>query len=462
MNEAADVLGPSESKPTFHLPPEFVQEVSDALASEDHAAARVLIQPLHAADLAYLLDMLKPEGRGRLLELVGPHLEPEVVTYLSPALREDVLHALGMDVAAGTIARLEGDDAVDVMEALPEETRQRILAVLPREARSDLEEGLAYAENTAGRLMSKQMVTVPQYWTVGDVIDFMRGETEKLPRDFYKVIVVDPRYRPVGGVLLSRIMRSQRETPVNALIDDEPRQINVQTDQEEVGYLFRRYGLVEAPVVNGEGRLVGVVTVDDVVDVIQEEAEEDILRLGGVKEGDLYSAVWQTVQSRFPWLLVNLGTAIAASLVIGLFEDTIGQLVALAVLMPIVASMGGNAGTQTVTVAVRALATHEMTEANAMRVIGKELLVGLMNGLVFAAVSAVAVYAWYGDPVLSLVFALATVITLMMAGVSGALIPYGLMKLGADPAIASSVFLTTVTDVIGFLAFLGLAAWVLL
>lgn len=448
----------TEEQKSHHLSAEFIHEVIDELEEENWPRVRELIKPLHAADLAYLLDVIRADERAQLIEKLGDTLDPEVVTHLAPALREHVFDTMGVKASAAAISQLERDDAVDVIGDLEARGQEEILKALPAETRVELEEGLSYPESSAGRLMSKHFVSMPEYWRVGDAIDFLR-QNENLPRDFYEIFVVDPKFRPVGGVLLSRIMRNQRDVMIRDIMQEDIRAVSTELDQEEVAHIFRKYGLVEAPVINGEGRIVGVITVDDVVSVIQEEAEEDIMRLGGVQEGDFYSAVWKTAKKRFPWLFINLLTAIVASVVIGLYEESIAQLVALAVLMPIVASMGGNAGTQTVTVAVRALATRELSDANAYRVIGKELLVGGVNGLLFAIVSAGVVYMWFDDVQLSMVFAAAMVVTLLIAGLSGALIPYSLNKLGADPAVASSVFLTTVTDVVGFLAFLGIAAW---
>jgi magnesium transporter len=317
---------------------------------------------------------------------------------------------------------------------------------------------LAYPEDSAGRLLVKEVVTVPEFWTVGQIIDYLRA-TPEIPKDFYQIFVVDPKFTPVGGLRLSRVMCSERSVSVKDIMEDNIKPVRADMDQEEVAYLFRQYGLVSTPVVSEEGRMIGAISVDDVVDIMEEEAEEDILHLGGVGETDLFSGLSRTVAHRFPWLMINLVTAVIASVVIGQFEGSIEKLAALAVLMPIVASMGGNAGTQTLTVAVRAIATKELTSANAIRVIGKEIAVGSLNGIVFAVIAGVITYLWYGQLGLSLIFAAATIITLTLAGFVGALIPLGLVRVGVDPAIASSVVLTTVTDVVAFGLFLGLAAW---
>ena len=309
--------------------------------------------------------------------------------------------------------------------------------------------------------MQRQLVAAPEFWTVGQTIDYLRVD-EGLPDDFYDIYIVDPKFRPVGSIPLSRILRSKRDVYLNELIMKELHTVSVEMDQEEVGFRFSQYDLVSAPVVDADGRLLGVITIDDVVEVIEDEAEEDILRLGGVSEADVFASPIKTSLRRFPWLLINLATAILASVVIAQFEGAIGQVVALAVLMPIVASMGGNAGTQTLTVVVRALAVREVTTANAFRVLVKEMLAGSINGLLFMAAGLAVALLWYGDPTLGVLFGIAMVVTLVAGVLAGVCIPLILDKFGFDPAVSSGVFLTTVTDVVGFFSFLGLAALYLL
>jgi magnesium transporter len=368
-----------------------------------------------------------------------------------------VIEQLGFADLAAAIAELDSDDAVWLVDQLDEEEQRRILDALPTERRTIVEQGLAYPEFSAGRLMQREVVAVPSYWNVGEAIDYLRAAI-RLPEEFYDVFVVDPRHRPLGRVGLSRLVRSRRSVRLADIVEGDLQPVPVNADQEEVAFLFRQHDLVSAPVVDGAGRLLGVITIDDVVDVIDEEASEDMLRLAGVAETDLYRAVLDTMRARATWLLVNLGTAFMAASVIGLFEDTIERVVALAVLMPIVASMGGNAGTQTLTVAVRGLATKELSADNALRIIGKEVLVGLLNGLVFALLVGSAAWLWFKEPMIGIVIGLAMVINLIVAGLAGSLIPLTLERLGVDPAVSSSVFLTTCTDVVGFLAFLGLAS----
>lgn len=451
----------SNDTQNFELSNEFVERLVDLLERHEISQAELILSELHAADLAHLVDVLPSELRPALMEAIPNAQYPEILVDLDEHVVESVISLLGNEASAEAITQLETDDAVSVIEELGEEEQREILAAIPDEQRQEVEEGLSYPDSSAGRLMNRKIVLIPEFWTVGDTIDFLRGE-EALPNDFYQMFVSDPKHRPVGGVLVSRVIRSPRDSLIRDIMEHDLRVIPAMMDQEEVAHLFRKYALVSAPVVNEEGRMVGVITLDDIVEVIHEESHEDMMRLGGVIEGDLFSALSETVRHRFPWLLVNLLTAIAASLVIWMFTDTIEAVVALAILMPIVASMGGNAGTQTMTVAVRALATRELSSVNATRVIGKEVLVGAINGLAFAFIAGAATYLWYHDIRLSMVMGIATVVTLTCAGLMGALIPLVMERMKVDPAITSGVFLTTATDMIGFFVFLGVAALVLL
>jgi magnesium transporter len=450
-----------ESEEDYGLSAELIHGVEDALEAGRGADALALVGALHEADLADLLESLTRDQRQRLVEALGEAFDPDVLPYLDAAVREEVIDLLGPQRLARLLSALHSDDAVEVFEDLDEEFQHRILTALPQAYRHILEESLSYPEDSAGRIMQREVAVVPSAWTLGETIDYMRA-AEDLPDDFYDLYIVNPKHHPIGFIPLSRALRTRRPVRLTEIMETDMKVIPLTMDQEEVAYLFHQYGLVSAPVVDDAGRLVGVVTVDDVVHVIHEEAEEDIMKLAGVMEGDLYSALLDTTRARFPWLVVNLFTAILASIVIGLFEATIEQIVALAVLMPIVASMGGNAGTQTLTVAVRALAMKDLTEANTPRFIGKEILIGVANGLLFAALAGLVAWLWFSSPAIGLVIAAAMVVNMLVAGLSGTLIPIGLERLGVDPAIASSVFVTTVTDVVGFFAFLGLAAAFLL
>lgn len=437
-----------------------------ALDAGDAAEVRDAVGQLHYADLADLLERLSSDKRRILVELIRDDFDAEVLSELDETVRDDVVEILGVRDVAEALSELDTDDAVEVLTEMDEEQQREVLDAIPDADRVLIEEGLSYPEDSAGRLMQRDMVMVPTFWNVGQTIDFMRHtadeDEEKLPTAFYDIFVVDPRGRPQGAIPLSRLLRSRRPVPVFELMETDLNLIEVTMDQEDVAFLFRQRDLVSAPVVDEAGRLVGAITIDDVVDVIHEEHEEDVLRLGGVIGDDLYSAVLDTTKARFSWLVVNLATAVLASVVIGLFDATIQEIVALAILMPIVASMGGNAGTQTLTVTVRALATKELTATNMARVIGKELLVGVANGVLFAILAGVVAWLWFGNPMLGGVIALAMVVNMIVAGLAGTTIPLALDRMGLDPAIASSVFLTTVTDLVGFFSFLGLAALVLL
>ncbi|WP_419796971.1 MAG: magnesium transporter [Terasakiella sp.] len=450
-----------EEGDAFGLGDEHVNDVREHLRDGNEEAVRDLFEELHYADAADVVQQLKAEDRTKVLQIVGDDLEPEVWSELDQDILEEVVYEIGADTVAKALVEMDSDDALAVIEELDEEDQKEVLEAMPHGERAVLMEGLSFPEDSAGRLMQRDLVAVPAFWTVGETLDYLRSDVD-LPEDFYEIFVVDPKHKPLGTVPLSQLMRSKRPVRVGNLMEEQLTTIPVGTDQEEVAFIFRDRDLVSAPVVDNSARLLGVITVDDVVDVIDEEHEEDIMRMGGVTQDEFYSSALDAAKSRVWWLVVNLGTAILASMVIGLFSATIEQLVALAVLMPIVASMGGNAGTQTLTIAVRAIAMKELTPANAMRVVGKEIAVGAMNGVIFAVLVGLATWAWFQDPALASVIAVAMIVNMVVAGLAGALIPVALDRYGADPAISSSVFLTTVTDVVGFFAFLGLAALFLL
>jgi magnesium transporter len=454
-----DVL-PVQAKDLLGLNPYVIREAIVALDSNDGSAILEIVAPLHPAEIADLIEMLRGPMRTQLVELLRPKFDPVVLTELDETVRDEVAEQLGTETIAKAIASLDSDDALNLISTLEETKQRRVLHAISYALRSMLEEGLAFPEDSAGRLMQREFVAVPTFWTVGEVIDFLR-ESDDLPDDFYDVFVVDPRHRLIGYVALNRVLRAKRPVLVRDIMIDEFVSVPVHMDQEEVAYVFAQQDLVSAPVVDDNERLIGVITIDDIVDVIHQEAEEDLMRLGGVQEDDLYAAVIDTGKSRFAWLFVNLFTAVIASVVIGLFQGTIEQVVMLAVLMPIAASMGGNAGTQTLTVAVRAIAMKELTTANAYRVMSKEILVGTFNGVLFALIVGVIAWIWSGSIGIGVVMAVAMVITLIVAGFAGAAIPLALSRTRFDPAIASGVFLTTVTDVVAFLAFLGLGTWFL-
>ena len=447
------------------------EEIVLAIEAGNLDGVRDLVAQLHYADVADLLEHLDEDGRDTLIEAFQGVLDSDVFAELDESVRDDLVEKLGVAYVASAVSEMDTDDAVQVIEELEEHEQKQVLEAIPAGERTLIEEGLAYPEDSAGRLMQREVMTVPEFWNVGETIDFLRQQADaeeagqdagSLPDLFYDIFVVDPSHKPVGSVALSRLLRSRRPVTITDIISSEMKLVQVDEDQEDVAYLFGQRDLVSAPVVDAAGRLVGVITVDDVVDVIHEEHEEDIMRMGGVREDDLYDAAVDTVRSRFSWLLVNLGTAILASVIIGFFEGTIDQIVALAVLMPIVASMGGNAGTQTLTVTVRALAMKELTTTNALRVVGKELIVSGFNGVLFAALTGGVAWFWFDSQAIGVVIAMAMIVNMVVAGLAGTTIPLFLERNGIDPAVASSVLLTTVTDVVGFASFLGLAAWFLL
>ncbi|MBT5677554.1 MAG: magnesium transporter [Rhodospirillaceae bacterium] len=446
----------------YGLTSALVRAVRAALHRADAGELRELIAPLHDADIADLIERLRGDDREQFIDLASDAVSGEVLAFIEDDVREAIINQLDTSKVAEAISDLDTDDVVAVLEDLDPPQQREILEALPDQAdRAGVQESLSYPENSAGRLMQREFISLPAFWTVGQTIDFMR-EDEDLPDDFYEIFVVNPRQEPIGTVRLNRLLRSSRPIRLRDIMEQELHIIPADTDQEDVGFVFDQYDLISAPVVGVSGRLIGVITVDDVLDVVQEEAEEDIFRLSGVQEADIYRAALQTAGGRFIWLLVNLATAILASFVIYQFSGTIDQMVALAVLMPIVASMGGNAGTQTLTVAVRAIATKDLSLANAHRVFGKETIVGLLNGIVFAVLTGGVAAAWYEDTALGYVVGGAMIINMLVAGMFGLIIPVVLWRLRIDPATAAGVLLTTVTDVIGFLAFLGLAGMFLL
>ncbi len=452
----------TQQEPQVHAPqggllPDFVHSVEAALEAGDAKAARELTLGLHEADLADLIELLHPEERSALITALGKDFNVATLSELDEAARDQVIEALPATDVARALRELDSDEAVYLLEDLEESEQQAILDKLPRAERAALKRSLEYPEDSAGRLMQIDYIAVPPFWSVGQTIDYMR-EDENLPDSFTEIYVVDPKHHVIGAVALNRLLRTKRPVKIEEITNKDVRIIPAHQDQEDVAREFERYDLVSAPVVDENQRMVGVVTADDIVEVIQEEAEEDIHLLGGVGAESIGDTVLHTTRGRFTWLLFNLATALLASMVIGLFEATIEQMVALAVLMPIVASMGGNAGTQTMTVAVRALATRSLGRVNALRVVTREAVVGLLNGLMFAAImGAVAIY-WFGNDTLGLVIAAAMIVNLLAAALAGILVPLGLAAFGLDPAIASTVFVTTVTDVVGFFAFLGMAA----
>ena len=443
-----ELYGPSE---------ELLENISDALAEGDIPQVETLIEDLHPADVADLIEHLEPEERKLFVEITRHVIEAETISHLDETVREEVVEQLGPQAVAEVVGELDTDDAVELLEDLEPEQQQEVLQSIPAEERILLQQGLTFPEDSAGRLMQRELVAVPSHWTVGETIDFLRAAKD-LPDDFYDLFVVDPAHKPLGSIPLSRAMRSPRTTRLTDIMDEELRLVPFDTDQEAVAYLFKQYALVSAPVVDDAGRLIGVVTVDDVVRVIDEEAEEDLMKIVGASDTDFHAPAHLIAWQRVRWLVVTLINTMIAATVISQFQDTIQHLVALAVLMPIVAAMGGNAGVQVITVTVRALATREITpQSNLLRIVGKELLVGFLNALVFAAILGVVASVWFGHVELGFVLAGAMIFNMIWAGFAGTLIPLAMDRLGFDPAIGAGPFLTTTTDVLGFFSFLGLA-----
>ena len=452
---------PTAAENRMNAPENHARAVAEALASGEIDRACAIVLGLHAADAADVISQVHGSARSQLVEGLRETLHADVLAELETGIREQVLEQLGHGHIADAVVRLETDDAIGLLEGLDAGVRAQVLDAVPAMDRAHFESGLGYPEDSAGRLMQRDFVGIPEYWTVGQAIDFIR-ESEDLPEEFYELFVLDPAQRPVGTLPLNRFISTPMDGVISSIMDKNLHLIPVDMDQEDAAFEFQQYDLMSAGVIGSSGRLLGVIMIDDIVDVIHEEVEEDLLRLGGVAETDLARSVLTTTRQRFSWLFVNLLTAIFASFVIFMFEATIEEIVAVAILMPIVASMAGNAGTQSLTVAVRALATHDLTAANASRIVVKELLVGFANGVLFAVMVTVVGGLWFGMPELGLIVGLATLFTMTVGTVAGILVPLGLQKWGIDPAIASSVFVTTVTDVAGFFSFLGLVALFLL
>ncbi|HML44139.1 MAG: magnesium transporter [Hyphomicrobium zavarzinii] len=440
---------------------DLVRDVALALHDGDTQRAAQLVVGLRPRDLADVIELLSPEHRIALIQALGPAFDYEVLSEIDETVRDQLSEALPNELLAKAVTELDTDDAAYLIENLEQADRDEILAQVPKGDRLALERQLEYPEESAGRLMQSDFVAVAPYWTTEQVIEHAR-ETDDLPDTFSEIFVVDPAFRVLGSVDLSRLLRTKRDVPVSEIMETDLNVVLDTSDQEEVARQFERYGLISAPVVDQNNKLVGVITVDDVVEVLQDEADEDMKALGGVGDESLTDSVVQTARSRVPWLIINLGTAVLASFVIKAFDATIEQMVALAVLMPIVASMGGNAGTQTMTVTVRALATNKLGAANSQRIISRETLVGLLNGLILSVIMATIVFLWFGSGRLGAVIGMAMVVNLLAAALAGILIPLALDRLKLDPAPASGVFVTMVTDCVGFFAFLGLASLILL
>ena len=437
---------------------EFISTFSEKIENNNIEFINQTLKDLHEADVANLIENLSVGTRIKLIELESFDINPEIFIELNESVQSEVLQLLSIDSVIKIIRRLESDNAIKILENLEKDAKEKVLEKLPPKDKFLLEEGLSYPEDSAARIMQREFTAVPSDWTVGQTIDYLR-EDKDLPEEFLEIFIVDSDFKPIGTVPSSRVLRTARELKMNSIMNEMPVLISANMDQEEVGQAFENYNLVSAGVVNKNNKLVGMITVDDVVTVVQEEAEEDVLRLAGVGDEEITDSVMVKTKRRFNWLLLNLFTALLATWVISNFGASIEQMVALAFLMPIVASMGGNAGMQTLAVTIRAIATKELSKSNFNRVVGKEFLIGILNGLIFAIITGVIVQLWFKQLNLSFLIGVSMILNMIVAGLFGILVPVSLKKLNIDPALASSVFVTTITDVIGFLSFLGLGSY---
>ena len=437
---------------------EFINTFSEKIESGNIEFINQTLRDLHEADVANLIENLTPETRVKLIELESFNIDPEIFIELNESIQSEVLQLLSIESVIKIIKRLESDDAIKILENLEKDRKEEILEKLPPKDKFLLEEGLSYPEDSAARIMQREFTAVPSNWTIGQTIDYLR-ETKDLPKEFLEIFIVDNDFKPIGTVPSSRVLRTPRELTMKSIMSEMPVLISANMDQEEVGHAFENYNLVSAGVVNKDNKLVGMITADDVVTVVQEEAEEDALRLAGVGDEEITDSVVKKTKRRFNWLLLNLFTALLATWVISNFGASIEQMVALAFLMPIVASMGGNAGMQTLAVTIRAIAKKELSSSNFNRVVGKEFIIGILNGIIFAIITAIIVHLWFKDLNLSILIGVSMILNMIVAGLFGILVPVSLKKINIDPALASSVFVTTITDVIGFLSFLGLGSY---
>ena len=446
----------------FGLTSEVETEIKFCIKNNHKKRLLFLFDLLHPADQADMLERLSKDQLDNCLKLLSKKLDPETLVYLEDSVQEDVIKGIGANAIAKALPELNTDDEVEILENLQEDQRDTIIKKLPKADRILVEEAFTYPENSAGRLMQREFLSFPDYWTVGQTIDYMRNKEFIEDKNFYSIFIIDPGQRLLGVLSLSKLLSNKRSIRLKDIMNNNFQSVDVVRDQEEIALLFQQYALVDLAVTDKADRIIGVIIFDDIVDVIKEEADEDLFGLGGVSDGSIRTSIFKTLKDRFSWLSVNLVTAIIASMVIGLFQEEIEKIVALAVLMPIVASMGGNAGTQTVTVAVRALATRQLSYINLQRFVLRESWVGMFNGVLFAIFSSILAFLWFNDFQIAIIMSASMIVNLLFAGILGTLIPLSLYKFKIDPAISSTVLLTTATDVIGFFTFLGLAAWVIL
>ena len=447
-----------EKKVNFEFNKEFINVLSKKIKDNDTAFLNRTLKELHPSDSADLIENLIPENRTKLIEIEGFNLDPEIFIELNESIQTEIFILLSTESIVNILRRLESDNALKILENLDEKKKNTVLNKLPPKDRFILQEGLSYPEDSAARIMQREFTAIPSNWSVGQTIDYLR-ENKDLPEEFLEIFIVDSDFKPIGTVPSSKVLRAPRDSKMNLIMSEMQVLIPVNMDKEEVGRIFENYNLISAGVVDKTNKLVGMITGDDVVTVVKEEAEEDVLRLAGVGDEEITDSVLKKTKRRFNWLLLNLFTALLATWVISKFGATIEQMVALAFLMPIVASMGGNAGMQTLAVTIRAIATKELSSGNLTQIVTKEFIIGVLNGIIFAAITTLIVQLWFKEINLSILIAVAMVLNMMVAGLFGILVPVSLKKFNIDPAIASSVFVTTITDVIGFLSFLGIGAY---
>ena len=437
---------------------EFIKVINEKIKKQDTDFLANSLKELLPADSADIIENLSPENRSKLIELEGFNIDPEIFVELNESIQTEIFLLLSVESIASLLKKLESDNALKILENLDKSKKETVLNRLPPKDRFLLEEGLSYPEDTAARIMQREFTAIPSNWSVGQTIDYLR-ENKDLPDEFLEIFIVDSDFKPIGTVPSSKVLRTARETKMDLIMREMQVLIPVNMDQEEVGHTFENYNLTSAGVVDKNNKLVGMITSDDILTVVKEEAEEDVLRLAGVGDEEITDSILKKTKRRFNWLLLNLFTALLATWVISKFGATIEQMVALAFLMPIVASMGGNAGMQTLAVTVRAIATKELSSENFTKIVSKEFVIGILNGIIFAIITGIVVQLWFKEINLTILIAVSMILNMMVAGLFGILVPVSLKKFNIDPAIASSVFVTTITDVIGFLSFLGIGAY---
>ena len=437
---------------------EFIKVINEKIKKQDTDFLANSLKELLPADSADIIENLSPENRSKLIELEGFNIDPEIFVELNESIQTEIFLLLSVESIASLLKKLESDNALKILENLNQSKKETVLNRLPPKDRFLLEEGLSYPEDTAARIMQREFTAIPSNWSVGQTIDYLR-ENKDLPDEFLEIFIVDSDFKPIGTVPSSKVLRTARETKMDSIMREMQVLIPVNMDQEEVGHTFENYNLTSAGVVDKNNKLVGMITSDDILTVVKEEAEEDVLRLAGVGDEEITDSILKKTKRRFNWLLLNLLTALLASWVISKFGATIEQMVALAFLMPIVASMGGNAGMQTLAVTVRAIATKELSSENFTKIVSKEFVIGILNGVIFAIITGIVVQVWFKEINLTIIIAASMILNMIVAGLFGILVPVSLKKFNIDPAIASSVFVTTITDVIGFLSFLGIGAY---